>query len=112
MRPLKAVRLCSLSTSIVLTACSKADDAAAVHRGLGNEYARKGEWNAAATEYGLAAQANPTDGKIWELKANAHMRLGQLDQAAEALLKPAEYTKDPAAKAERYRLVAAMYLEQ
>jgi tetratricopeptide (TPR) repeat protein len=113
MRSLKAALLCGLAAlPIVLTACEKADDPAAVHRSLGNEHARKGEWEAAAKEYGLAAQANPKDRKIWELKANAHMRLGQMNQAAESLLKPAEYMTDPAAKAECYRLVAAMYVEQ
>ena len=98
--------------SIVLTGCSKPDDPAAVHRALGNEYARKAEWAAAATEYGLSLQANPRDRKVWELKANAHLRLGQLSQAAESLAKPAEYTSDPSAKAESYRLVAGMYVEQ
>lgn len=98
--------------SIVLTGCSKPDDPAVVHRALGNEYARKAEWAAAATEYGLSLQANPRDRKVWELKANAHLRLGQLSQAAESLAKPAEYTSDPSAKAESYRLVAGMYVEQ
>ena len=98
--------------SIVLTGCSKPDDPAVLHRALGNEYARKAEWAAAATEYGLSLQANPRDRKVWELKANAHIRLGQLRQAAESLTKPTEYTSDPAAKAESYRLVAGMYVEQ
>jgi tetratricopeptide (TPR) repeat protein len=113
MRPLKAALLCGLSAlSMVPTACSKADDPAAVHRALGNDHARKLDWAAAATEYGLSAQANPRDRKVWELKANAHMRLGQLREAAESLAKPAEYTSDPNEKAESYRLVAAMYVEQ
>ena len=112
MRPLKAA-LCDLSAlSLVLTACSKPDDPAAIHRALGNEHARKADWAAAATEYALSAQANPRDRKIWELKANAHVRAGQLREAAESLAKPAEYTADPAVKAESYRLVAAMYVEQ
>ena len=98
--------------SIVLSGCSKPDDPAAVHRALGNEYARKAEWAAAATEYGLSLQANPRDRKVWELKANAHLRLGQFREAAESLAKPAEYTSDPSAKAESYRLVAGMYVEQ
>ena len=113
MRPLKAALLCGLGTaSIVLTGCSKPEDPAVVHRALGNEYARKAEWAAAATEYGLSLQANPRDRKVWELKANAHLRLGQLSQAAESLTKPAEYTSDPVAKAECYRLVASMYVDQ
>jgi tetratricopeptide (TPR) repeat protein len=98
--------------SILLTGCSKPEDPAAVHRALGNEYARKADWTAAATEYGLSVQANPHDRKVWELKANAHLRLGQLREAAESLAKPAEYTSDPTAKAECYRLVAGMYVEQ
>ena len=101
-----------LALSIMATGCSKPEDPAALHRALGNEYARKAEWSSAATEYGLSLQANPRDPKVWELKANAHLRLGQLREAAESLTKPAEYTSDPAAKAECYRLVAGMYVEQ
>jgi len=114
MPTLKRGLLCGLFVlSIVLSGCSsKSDDAAAAHRSLGNEAARKGDWATAATEYGLSAQANPKDRKIWELKANAHMKLGQLQEAAESLKKPAEFTSDPAAKAEIYRLIAAMYLDQ
>lgn len=97
--------------SLGLTACSKPEDPAVLHRALGNEYARKGDWAAAAGEYGLSLQANPHDRKVWELKANAHLRLGQLPQAAESLAKPAEYTSDPNAKAEAYRLVAGLYVE-
>src|SRR5690349_6855656 len=86
--------------SIALTGCSKPEDLAAVHRALGNDLARKADWAAAATEYGLSAQANPRYRKVWELKANAHLRLGQVRDAAESLAKPAEYTSDPGAKAE------------
>jgi tetratricopeptide (TPR) repeat protein len=111
MGALRDALLFSLFTlSIVLTGCSK-EDPAAVHRALGNEYARKADWAAAANEYGLSLQANPRDRKVWELKANAHLRLGQLREAGESLAKPAEYTSDPAAKAEAYRLVASMYIE-
>jgi tetratricopeptide (TPR) repeat protein len=98
--------------SIVLSGCSKSDDAAATHRALGNDAARKGDWATAATEYGLAAQANPKDRKIWELKANAHIRLDQLQEAAESLKKSAEYVSEPAAKAEIYRQIAGMYVDQ
>ncbi len=98
--------------SVVLAGCSKGEDPAAVHRALGNDAARKADWATAATEYGLSLQANPKDKKVWELKANAHIRLNQVREAAECLKKPAEYTSDPAAKAESYRLVAAMYVEQ
>ncbi len=97
--------------SIALAGCKKAEDPAALHRSLGNEFARNGDWAAAAREYGLSAQANPTDRKIWELKANAHIRAGDLRQAGESLAKPAEYTSNPAEKAEAYRLVASMYVE-
>lgn len=98
--------------SIVLSACaSKSDDAAATHRALGNDAARKGDWATAVKEYGLSAQLNPKDRKIWELKANAHLRLDQVSEAAESLKKPAEYTSDPATKAEIYKLIAGMYVE-
>lgn len=98
--------------SIVLSGCdSKSDDAAAAHRSLGNDAARKGDWATAVKEYGLAAQANPKDRKIWELKANAHLKLDQVSEAAESLKKPAENTSDPAVKAEIYKLIAGMYVE-
>ena len=109
MRALREALLFTLS--MALTGCSKPEDPAALHRALGNEYARDADWAAAAREYGLSAQANPHDRKVWELKANAHLRLGQLREAAESLAKPAEYTSDPAAKAEAYRLVASIYVE-
>jgi tetratricopeptide (TPR) repeat protein len=112
MRALRAALLFSLFTlSTVLTGCSKPEDPAVLHRALGNEYARKADWAAAAREYGLSLQAKPQDRKVWELKANAHLRLGQLREAAESLAKPAEYTSDSNAKAEAYRLVASMYVE-
>jgi len=112
MQALREALLFSLFTlSIVLTGCSKPEDPAVLHRALGNEYARKADWAAAAREYGLSLQANPHDRKVWELKANAHLRLGQLRQAAESLGTQAEYTSDPIAKAEAYRLVASMYVE-
>jgi len=95
----------------VLLGCSKQEDPAALHRALGNEHARKAEWAVAAKEYGLSAQANPRDRKVWELKANAHIRLGEVREAAESLVKPAEYTSDPNAKAESYRLAASLYVE-
>ena len=112
MRALRdALHLSLFALSIVLTGCSKPEDPAVLHRALGNEYARKADWAAAAREYGLSLQANPRDRKLWELKANAHLRLGQLREAAESLGKPAEYTSDPAVKAEAYRLVASIYIE-
>src|SRR5215472_12247330 len=92
---LKEGLLSFFALSIVLTGCSKPEDPATLHRALGNEYARKADWSSAATEYGLSLQANPRDRKVWELKANAHLRLGQLREAAESLTKPAEYTTDP-----------------
>jgi tetratricopeptide (TPR) repeat protein len=112
MRALREALLFSLfALSIVLMGCSKPEDPAVLHRALGNEHARKDDWAAAAREYGLSLQANPRDRKVWELKANAHLRLGQVRQAGESLAKPAEYTSDPIAKAEAYRLVASMYIE-
>lgn len=113
MRTLKLALLSGLFTlSILLTGCSKPEDPAVLHRALGNEHARKADWAAATREYGLSLQANPRDRKVWELKANAHLRLGQVREAAESLAKPAEYTSDPAEKAESYRVIAGMYVEQ
>jgi len=101
-----------LALSVLLSGCLKPEDPAATHRALGNSLARKAEWAAAATEYGLSLQANPRDRKVWELKANAHLKLGQVREAAESLASSAEYTSDPVVKAESYRLIASMYVEQ
>jgi len=108
----KECLLSLFALSVALTGCSKPEDPAALHRALGNEYARKTDWSSAATEYGLSVQANPRDRKVWELKANAHLRLGQVGEAAKSLTRAAEYVSAPAAKAECYRLVAAMYVDQ
>jgi len=97
--------------SVLLSGCVKPEDPAAAHRALGNEHARQAEWAAAATEYGISLQANPRDRKVWELKANAHLKLGQVREAAESLAKLAENTSDPVVKAESYRLIASMYVE-
>jgi len=111
MRALQAFLFSVFTLSGLLAGCSRPEDPARVHRALGNDYARSTNWAAAAREYGLSAQANPRDPKVWQLKANAHLMLGQLQEAAESLAKPAEYTSDPSAKAEAYRLVASMYVD-
>src|SRR5262249_17922689 len=88
------------------------EDPAALHRGLGNDAARKGDWKTAVTEYGLSLQANPKDAKVWQLKANAHMKLDQVNEAAECLEKPADFTSDPAETAEAYRLAGSMFVDR
>ncbi|HSP18865.1 MAG TPA: tetratricopeptide repeat protein [Myxococcaceae bacterium] len=115
MRPIGSGLCVSLFTlSIALPACSKPpEDPAVLHRALGNDHARNADWAAAAQEYALSLQANPRDSKVWELKANAHLKLGQVPQAAESLVRRAEYTTtDPNAKAEAYRLVAGIYVQR
>jgi len=113
MRALREAFLFSVLTlSGLLTGCSNPEDPALLHRALGNDYARNANWAAAAREYGLSLQANPREPKVWQLKANAHIKLGQVGEAAESLAKPAEYTSDPNAKAEAYRLVASLYVDQ
>ena len=54
MRALGEALLFSLfALSIGLTACSKPEDPAVLHRALGNEYARKADWAGAAREMGF-----------------------------------------------------------
>ena len=113
MRALREAFFISVLSLVgLLTGCSKPEDPALLHRTLGNDYASNGDWAAAAKEYGLSLQANPREPRVWQLKANAQLNLGQTGEAAESLAKSAEYASDVNAKAEAYRLVAGMYVDR
>ena len=90
--------------------CAK-EDPAEVHRRKGNELYKKEQWAQAAEEFNLSLQANPQQEKIWEKLALTHMRAGNQQKAAEALLKTVDFKADPQAKADVYRNVAGMLLQ-
>jgi tetratricopeptide (TPR) repeat protein len=84
---------------------------AAMHRDKGYEYADKGDWTNAASEYGQSLALDPNQETIWEQKAYAHMQLKQYDQVEAAMFKFADFKKDPAKKAEVLRNVGGMYVQ-
>ncbi|MCY1047279.1 tetratricopeptide repeat protein [Corallococcus sp. bb12-1] len=59
--------------------------------------------------YEESLKLDPTQEKVWERKAFAHLQLGQTDDAAQAALKLLDFAKTPDEKAAIYRNIAAMY---
>ncbi|ATB48490.1 tetratricopeptide repeat protein [Corallococcus macrosporus] len=90
--------------------CKAEDDTAKKHRIAGSNHLSKKEYKEAAAAYALSLQADPKQEKVWEKKAFAHMQLGQMNEAAEAVLKMGEMKTEPAEKAELYRTLASMYM--
>jgi tetratricopeptide (TPR) repeat protein len=103
--------LAAAALSTVGLACKKPDPAA-IHRDKGDELFEKEQWTAAADEYELSLQADPKQDKLWERKAAAYLKAGKVDDAAASLVKMADSAETPAARAEIYRKVAGLYLEQ
>src|SRR5919197_2506418 len=98
-----------LALAAALPGCK--DDPAEAHRLKGNELFRKEQWAQAAQEYRLSLQADPNQEKLWDRVALAHVRAGQTDQAAKALLETLRFKPDPQKKAEVYRNIAGMLLQ-
>jgi tetratricopeptide (TPR) repeat protein len=96
--------------SIGLLACQKENPATA-HIDKGDELYSKQQWKAAADEYSLALQTDPKQDKIWERKAMALLKGGDLDGGVVSLVQLAEYQTDPKKKAQMYRSVAGLYLD-
>ncbi|MCI0569226.1 MAG: tetratricopeptide repeat protein [Myxococcaceae bacterium] len=92
------------------TACK--DDPAELHRNKGNAHLAKDEYKQAAEEYGLSLKADPKQEKLWERKAWAHMQLGEMDKADEAILKTLDFKTDTAKRAEVYRNLAGVYVQR
>lgn len=105
----KAVLFAGLGAA-ALVACHK-DDPVAIHRDKGDELFAKDKYAEAAEEYRLALQADPKQDKLWEKSAVAYMRAGKTDDAAASLIKTVEAAKTGKERAEIYRKVAGMYLE-
>ncbi len=105
-----AVVVATALGSMGLLACQKENPATA-HIDKGDELYSKQQWKAAADEYSLALQTDPKQDQIWERKAMALLKGGDLDGGIVSLVQLAEYQTDPKKKAERYRSVAGLYLE-
>src|SRR5258708_17286 len=95
--------------SMGLLACQKENPATA-HIDKGDEFYSKQQWKAAADEYGIALQTDPKQ-EIWERKAMALLKSGDLDGGAMTLVQLAESQAEPKKKAQMYRSVAGLYLE-
>ncbi|MCP3137745.1 tetratricopeptide repeat protein [Pyxidicoccus xibeiensis] len=85
-------------------------EAAKSHRIRGTDHLSKKEYDKATAEYALSLQADPTQEKVWEKKAFAHLQLGQMKEAEEAVLKILAMKATPAEKAETYRTLASMHM--
>ncbi|MBZ4399447.1 hypothetical protein OWM54_01395 [Myxococcus sp. MISCRS1] len=92
-------------------ACSEENDVAKQNRVKGTNHLAKKEYKEATEAYALSLQADPKQEKVWEKKAFAHLELGQMDKASEAVLKILEMKTTPADKAETYRTLASMHMK-
>ncbi|MFO0758607.1 MAG: hypothetical protein U0359_19090 [Byssovorax sp.] len=89
-------------------ACSSKPDPAEVHRDAANEALNAGDWARAAQEFDASLKINPAQAKVWERKAYAHMKAGEIDPCEAALLKQAELVSEPSKKAAVYRNIAGV----
>ncbi|WP_342381965.1 tetratricopeptide repeat protein [Myxococcus stipitatus] len=89
----------------------KENEAAKQHRIKASNHMAKKEYKEAAEAYALSLQADPKQEKVWEKKAFAHIELGEIDKASEAVLKLLEFKTTPAEKAEIYRTLASIYMK-
>jgi tetratricopeptide (TPR) repeat protein len=87
------------------------EEKAKEHRVKGTNFLADKNYAEAVKEYEESLKIDPTQEKVWEKKAFAHLQAGQTDQAAEAGLKMVDFAKTPAEKGDAYRNVAAMYVK-
>jgi tetratricopeptide (TPR) repeat protein len=97
------------ATLVAFTACKSSPVAA--HRDKGYEYADKGDWKQAAAEFGESLRLDPNQETIWEQKAYAHIQLKENDEAAAAMVKFADFKRDPAKKSKVLDNVGGMYVQ-
>lgn len=97
--------------TVLQTACSKPDPAD-LARQQGNVLFKKGEYNKAGAEYekAISLDSKP-ELKQYETAAFAYMKGGELDKAAELLLKTLEFKKTKEEKLAVYRNITGMYLQ-
>jgi tetratricopeptide (TPR) repeat protein len=86
-------------------------EAAKTHRIKGSDHMSKKEWKEAAAAYALSLEADPKQEKVWEKKAFAHMQVGQMAEASQAVMKIMEMKATPAEKAETLRTLASMHMQ-
>lgn len=110
---MKAMARWTLLGALALSAmaCNKEPDQATIHREAGDDFFNKSEWAKAAEEYDKSLAADPKQEKVWERKAFVHMKAGEMDKFEAALLKEAELRTEPAKKAEVYRNIAGVYMQ-
>lgn len=99
----------ALAPLALLLACKP--DPAAVHRQAGDALMQKSDFAGAAAEYAQSVSLAPAQPKVWEKLAFSHVKAGDKDRAAEALVKLAELEVDPARKADVYRNAAGLFLQ-
>ncbi|MFP2910934.1 tetratricopeptide repeat protein [Pyxidicoccus sp. 3LFB2] len=86
-------------------------EAAKAHRITGSDHMSKKEWKEAAAAYALSLEADPKQEKVWEKKAFAHMQVGQMAEASQAVMKIMEFKTTTAEKAEVLRTLASMHMQ-
>ena len=100
----------SLTALLLLASCK--DEPFDVARVKGSELLKKNDFAGAALEYEKSLELKPDqDVKVWDRAAFANMKAGNLDRAAETLMKSMDRRTDPAAKLETLRNIAGMYKE-
>jgi len=110
---MNALRVFVLLCAVALALASGCKSGAAgEHREKANELANQSQWKQAAEEYTLSLQADPSQGELWEQVAYAHLQLKDYDNVATAMLKFAEFKTEPVKKADAYRNIGAMYVQQ
>jgi tetratricopeptide (TPR) repeat protein len=92
-------------------ACMKEENPAAEHRSAGNKALEKKDWKKSIEEFGKSLQLDPSQAKVWEQKAYAHLQLRESEEVETSLVKAAELYPDQAKKAELYRNLASMYIQ-
>ena len=106
-----ASRYLALLLALVGAGLGCKEDPAARFLAQGDDLLKAGQFSKAAEQYRLATEAKPLDGMLWERRAFALMRAGQLEEAVGALLRVQEFRQDPAGRAEVLRNVASIYLQ-
>jgi tetratricopeptide (TPR) repeat protein len=110
---MNALRVFVLLGAVALALASGCKSGAAgEHREKANDLANQSQWKQAAEEYTLSLQADPSQGELWEQVAYAHLQLKDYDKVAAAMLKFAEFKSEPVKKADAYRNIGGMYVQQ
>ncbi|RKH02663.1 tetratricopeptide repeat protein [Corallococcus sp. CA053C] len=85
------------------------EEKAKEHRVKGTNFLADKNYAEATKEYEESLKIDPTQEKVWEKKAFAHLQAGQTEEAAQSAMKLLDFAKTPDDRAAVYRNVAAMY---